>query len=79
MAGGAIRESNVRALLQRTGVREVHTSMKNAEPTAGQDGDPLAAIGARCSGRGASQVREEDVRRMQDLLAFSTVRPNQSQ
>jgi len=53
--------------------------MKNAEPTAGQDGDPLAAIGARCSGRGASQVREEDVRRMQDLLAFSTVRPNQSQ
>ena len=79
MAGGAIRESNVRALLQRTGVREVHTSMKNTEPTAGQDGDPLAAIGARCSGRGVSQVREEDVRRMQDLLAFSAVRPNQSQ
>lgn len=79
MAGGAIRESNVRALLQRTGVREVHTSMKSAELNAGHDADPLAAIGARCSGRSVSQVREEDVRRMQYLLAFSAVRPNQSQ
>ena len=79
MAGGAIRESNVWALLQKTGVREVHTSMKSTEPTAGHDGDPLAAIGARCGGPGTSQVREEDVRRMRELLASLTARPNQRQ
>ena len=55
MAGGGIRASNVRALAQKTGVREVHTSLsKNAEETA--------ELGSPQNGHRSYRVFEQDVR-----------------
>lgn len=72
MAGGGVRESNVRALVERTGVREVHTSLNNSASPAERNGNPLAGIGAR-SGEGERfLVSEDDVRRIHAALESVT-------
>jgi|SRR5579872_1463841 len=68
MAGGGIRENNVRAVLERTGVREIHTSLNNSGGPAQRNGNPLAGIGARAGECERFLVSEEVVRRIHDAL-----------
>lgn len=68
MAGGGIRENNVRALVERTGVREVHTSLNNSSGPAERNGNALAGIGARAGECERFLVSEEDVRRIHAAL-----------
>ncbi|HKR27894.1 MAG TPA: copper homeostasis protein CutC [Acidobacteriaceae bacterium] len=68
MAGGGVRESNVCVLVERTGVREVHTSLNNSAGPAERNGNHLAGIGARAGEGERFLVREEDVRRIHAAL-----------
>lgn len=72
MAGGGIRESNVRALVQRTGVSEIHTSLNNCSGPAERNGNSLAGIGARAGESERFLVSEEDVRRIHAALESVT-------
>ena len=72
MAGGGVRESNVRALVERTGVREVHTSLNNSAGLAERNGNPLAGIGARAGEGERFLVSEEDVRRIHAAMESVT-------
>lgn len=72
MAGGGIRESNVRVLVERTGVREVHTSLNNSSGPAERNGNPLAGIGARAGGGERFLVSAEDVRKIHTALESLT-------
>lgn len=72
MAGGGVRENNVRALVERTGVREVHTSLNNSGSPAERNGNPLAGIGARAGEGERFLVRAEDVRRIHAALESVT-------
>lgn len=72
MAGGGVRESNVRALVERTGVREVHTSLNNSAGPAERNGNPLAGIGARAGEGERFLVSAEDVRRIHAALESVT-------
>lgn len=72
MAGGGVRESNVRALVERTGVREVHTSLNNSAGPAERNGNPLAGIGARAGEGERFLVSEEDVRRIHAAMESVT-------
>lgn len=68
MAGGGIRESNVRALVEQTGVQEIHTSLNNSNGSAERNGNPLAGIGARAGEGERFLVSEDDVRRIHAAL-----------
>ena len=72
MAGGGIRENNVRALVERTGVREVHTSLNNSSGPTERDGNPLTSIGARAGECERFLVSAEDVRRIHAALESVT-------
>lgn len=72
MAGGGIRESNVRVLVERTGVREVHTSLNNSSGPAERNGNPLAGIGARAGEGERFLVSAEDVRKIHTALESLT-------
>ena len=77
MAGGGIRENNVRSVVEATGVRDVHTSLNSTAPDAARNGHPLAGIGARAGEFERFLVSEEDVRGIQSALAsLSAGSPN---
>jgi copper homeostasis protein len=66
MAGGGIRAANVRTIVLKTGVREVHTSLsKDVEPASSDD---AAANVSRLIGRNSYRVLEEDVRAFKSAL-----------
>lgn len=69
MAGGGIRRSNVRKLVQHTGIRDVHTSLNNVVPGAGPNGNSRVRIGSHAGEYARYLVSEEDVRGIQAALA----------
>ncbi len=77
MAGGGIRENNVRLLVEATGVRDVHTSLNSTLPDGARNGNSLASIGARSGEYERFLVSEDDVRGIHSVLAtFSGESPN---
>jgi len=68
MAGGGIRENNVREVVERTGVRDVHTSLNTAIASGGGNGNSLAYIGTPAGDYERFLVREEDVREIHAVL-----------
>ncbi|HEX4007407.1 MAG TPA: copper homeostasis protein CutC [Acidobacteriaceae bacterium] len=68
MAGGGVRENNVRELVQGARVRDVHTSLNNSG-SAASNGNPLANIGSSAVDHDRFLVREQDVREIHDALA----------
>lgn len=66
MAGGGIRAGNVREIVKRTGVHEVHSSLgRIAEPAPAEGaGGPIS----RLIGRKGFRVAEEDVRTFRSVL-----------
>jgi copper homeostasis protein len=62
MAGGGIRAENVQAIVQKTGVREIHTALsRKPDPEAGEAFSYVI-------GRRGSCLLEEDVRAFRDAL-----------
>ena len=61
MAGGGIRESNVRAVALKTGVREVHTSLSQSVKGS-------AELGSNRDGKRSYRVSEADVRAFRAAL-----------
>jgi len=71
MAGGGIRIGNVRKIIARTGVREVHTSLSTKVKSAAFDG---GADGAEShNGFARFVVKEDDVRAFRSLLQAITL------
>lgn len=70
MAGGGIRRSNVRKLVERTGVRDIHTSLSKIAPPAGDGGG--ARIGSHPGENARFLVTEEDVRAIHSTLESLT-------
>jgi len=66
MAGGGIRAANVRTIVQKTGVHEVHTSLNREAGLTPTDlgGDKVS----RLIGRVGFRVLEEDVRAFKSVL-----------
>jgi copper homeostasis protein len=62
MAGGGIRLSNVRRLVERTGIRDVHTSLNGKATTAPHNGNSRARIASHAGENLRFLVTEEDVR-----------------
>ena len=62
MAGGGIRESNVRKVVRDTGVREIHTSLSRRIPNTAHNGNPHLHLGAGPDRYARFLVLEEDVR-----------------
>jgi len=62
MAGGGIRERNVRKLVEKTGIRDVHTSLNSKVPNALHNGNPRVRIASHAGENMRFQVTEEDVR-----------------
>jgi copper homeostasis protein len=72
MAGGGIRENNVRDLVQQTGVRDVHTSLNSSGGNPASNGNSLASVGSASADYERFLVREEDVRGIHEALATLT-------
>ena len=70
MAGGGIRAANVRTIVMKTGVREVHTSLSRDVETTPAD---AGAHGARVIGPQSFRVLEEDVRAFKSALESTTL------
>jgi copper homeostasis protein len=68
MAGGGIRQSNVRKLVERTGIRDVHTSMNTTVKSAPPNGKSRVRIGSHTGEYARYLVNEEDVRGIHDAL-----------
>jgi copper homeostasis protein len=68
MAGGSIRVSNVRAIVQRSGVNEVHTSLSTKIASTAQHGNQHVHIGSQPHEFTRYAVLEEDVRAMKSTL-----------
>jgi copper homeostasis protein len=68
MAGGGIRPSNVRALVRRTGVEEVHSSLSRSS-------DESAEMGSNQNGRRTYLVLEEDVRAFRAAAEATSLDP----
>ncbi|HEY6448309.1 MAG TPA: copper homeostasis protein CutC [Acidobacteriaceae bacterium] len=68
MAGGGIRRSNVRKLVERTGIRDVHTSLNNTVHAASQNGNARVRIGSHPGENARFLVTEEDVRAIHSAL-----------
>jgi copper homeostasis protein len=66
MAGGGIRISNVRLIVLRTGIREVHTSLSTQVRSIANDGG--AEVNALHGGFERFLVRENDVRAFKSAL-----------
>jgi copper homeostasis protein len=62
MAGGGIRVSNVRRLVERTAIRDVHTSLNGKVPNAPQSGNSRVRIASHPGENLRFLVKEEDVR-----------------
>jgi copper homeostasis protein CutC len=71
MAGAGIRETNVRALVHQTGVREVHTSLRSkssAQTGHARHAGAHVKIGSHEDEYSRFVVVEEDVRRFRSSL-----------
>jgi copper homeostasis protein len=68
MAGAGIRQSNVRNFVHRTGVREIHTSLKTKTTSAANHTGRHVRIGADADEFSQFMVMEEDVRRFKATL-----------
>ena len=66
MAGGGIRAANVRAVVAKTGVHEVHTSLSRDVDGSSPDGNTEKV--SRVIGRKGFRVFEEDVREFKSAL-----------
>lgn len=75
MAGGGIRRSNVRRLAERTGVRDIHTSLSNTLHSNPGNGHTRARIGSRPGENARFLVTEEDVRAVHTTLESLADRP----
>jgi copper homeostasis protein len=62
MAGGGIRVSNVRRLVERTGIRDVHTSLNGKVPNPPHIGNSRVRIASHAGENLRFLVTEEDVR-----------------
>jgi copper homeostasis protein len=62
MAGGGIRQSNVRRLVERTSIRDVHTSLNGKVANAPHNGSSRARIASHAGENLRFLVTEEDVR-----------------
>lgn len=62
MAGGGIRQSNVRRLVERTGIRDVHTSLNGKVANAPHNGNSRVRIATHAGENLRFLVTEEDVR-----------------
>jgi copper homeostasis protein len=62
MAGGGIRVSNVRKLVERTGIRDVHTSLNGKTPNAPHGSHSRVRIASHPGENLRFLVKEEDVR-----------------
>jgi copper homeostasis protein len=62
MAGGGIRLSNVRKLVERTGIRDVHTSLNGKVANAPHNGNSRVRIASHAGENLRFLVTEEDVR-----------------
>jgi copper homeostasis protein len=68
MAGGGVRERNVRKMVQGTGVFEVHTSLSRRLPATAPNGNPHLNLGAGPERYARFLVLEEDVRGIRSAL-----------
>jgi copper homeostasis protein len=75
MAGGGIRAGNVEAIVRRTGVREVHTSLSKEVETKPSDGG--AEFGTPLNVHRSFQVLEHDVRSFKSALDAIVVEEEQ--
>jgi len=67
MAGGGVRSSNVAQLVQRTGIRDVHSSLNGSRDSADRENLRPAAC-FQADGPASFQVLEEDVRSFKAAL-----------
>ena len=75
MAGGGIRERNVRKLVENTGIHDVHTSLNSKVPNAFHNGNSRVRIASHSGENLRFQVREEDVRRIHAAME-AALHPN---
>jgi len=76
MAGGGIRVSNVRRVVERTGIRDVHTSLNGKVPNPAPTGNPRVRIASHAGENLRFLVTEEDVRRIHAAMeSAAQVRP----
>lgn len=68
MAGGGVRERNVKKIVQGTGVRDVHTSLSRRLPAPAHSGNPHLNLGAGPERYARFLVLEEDVRAIRTAL-----------
>lgn len=74
MAGGGIRESNVRNLVLRTGVGEVHSSLSTKIKSVARRGNPRVHFGSQPDEFTRFTVIEKDVRRLKSALDAISMR-----
>jgi copper homeostasis protein len=74
MAGGGIRRSNVRKLAERTGVRDIHTSLNKTVVSPAENGNARVRIGSRPGENARFLVTEEDVRAIHHALESLSIR-----
>lgn len=68
MAGGGIRQSNVRKLVLDSGVNEIHTSLSTQIKSVARHGNHRVSIGSRPNDFDRYLVVEEDVRKFRSAL-----------
>jgi len=68
MAGAGIRQSNVRSFVQRTGVREIHTSLSTKTSSAARHNGHHVKISSHSDEFSRFLVMEQDVRRFKSTL-----------
>lgn len=68
LAGGGIRQNNVRELVLSTGVSEVHTALRTRTKGPTQFWNSKIVLGDRADDLGRYSVREADVRKMRRTL-----------
>jgi copper homeostasis protein len=68
MAGGGIRQSNLRKLVLDSGVNEIHTSLSTQIKSVARHGNHRVPIGSRPNDSDRYLVVEEDVRKFRSAL-----------
>ncbi len=68
LAGGGVREHNVREMVRATGVEEVHTSLRTRVPSPMRYRNPRVMLGTQEDDYTRDVVRESDVREMRRAL-----------
>jgi len=68
LAGGGIRQNNVREVVLLTGVTEVHTALRTRSKGSAQFWNPKVVLGDRADDLARYVVREADVRKIRGTL-----------